>query len=190
MIELQQFDHFVQRVVVSIDNLTHKDLVRRQMPVKNAGGLFLVQGEQGNEVISPYNARRYAPYMELADKLDSKQLVSLYIRCYPLFQKAYTDLGYPSGYFNDRLIEVIDHLLETPEIQQPIRLERPAVLYRFADPDLENRSAGQKILLRIGPENAQRIKGKLKELRDELTQGAPRADNHNPATATRQSRNS
>jgi Protein of unknown function (DUF3014) len=164
-----QLDHFVQRIVVSIDSLTRNELSRRQMPIKNANGLFLVQGEIGSEVISPYNSRRYALYMELAEKLNSKQLVSIYIHFYPLFQKAYTDLGYPSGYFNDRLIEVIDHLLETPERLQPIRLERPAVLYRFADPDLESRSTGQKILLRIGNDNAQKIKGKLTELRNELT---------------------
>lgn len=169
LLELFQIDHFVQRVVVSIDNLTRKDLSRRQMPIKSASGLFLVQGATGEESISPYNTRRYAPYMELADLLDNEHLVSIYVRFYPLFQKAYTDLGNPSAYFNDRLIEVIDHLLETPVPTQPIRLERPGVLYRFADPDLESRSSGQKILLRIGSEHAGRIKIKLEELRKTLT---------------------
>ncbi len=168
LIELFHLDHFIQRFVVTVDNLTHKDLPRRQLPVKGVTGPFLIQGIQTSEVISPYNSRRYTLYVELAEILDSRSLVDIYVRNYPLFQKAYTDLGYPAAYFNDRLVEVIDHLLETPDVVDPIRLERPAILYRFADPELEARSAGQKILLRIGKDNAVRIKIKLKELREQL----------------------
>jgi hypothetical protein len=168
LIELFHLDHFIQRFVVTVDNLPHKDLPRLQLPVKGATGLFLVQGEKDREVISPYNSRRYPLFVDLAEALDSRRLVDIYVRNYPLFQKAYIDLGYPSAYFNDRLVEVIDHLLETPEVQEPIRLERPGVLYRFADPELEACSAGQKILLRIGSDNAARLKAKLKELREQL----------------------
>jgi hypothetical protein len=39
------------------------------------------------------------------------------------------------------------------------------VLYEFADPALESRSAGQKALIRMGPANARRIKAKLREIR-------------------------
>lgn len=79
------------------------------------------------------------------------------------------DLGYPKAYFNDRLIEVIDHLLAAPEVPAQTKLVQPKVFYQFADPDLETRSAGQKILMRIGNENAARIKAKLREIRSELT---------------------
>ena len=51
---------------------------------------------------------------------------------------------------------MIDHLLATPEIEGPIRLVQPKVLYEFADPELEARSAGQKLLLRMGAANAAR----------------------------------
>jgi DUF3014 family protein len=49
-----------------------------------------------------------------------------------------------------------------------VKLLRPRVLFEFAEPDLETRSAGQKILLRMGPENAARVKAKLREIRREL----------------------
>ena len=100
-------------------------------------------------------------------------LVLLYrqdwLRYYPLFQEAYEYLGYPSAYFNDRLIDVIDHLLATPVVDGPIRLVRPHVLYKYADPDLEALSAGRKALIRIGPDNANRVKQKLREIRQILT---------------------
>jgi hypothetical protein len=46
------------------------------------------------------------------------------------------------------------------------------VLYEFADPKLERLSAGQKILLRMGRENALKMKAKLREIRETLVSPA------------------
>ena len=83
--------------------------------------------------------------------LDIKQLTALYFHFYPLFQQAYQSLGYPNGYFNDRLVVTIDNLLATPDVNGPISLVRPNVMYQYADPKLEKLSAGQKLLVRMGP---------------------------------------
>ena len=91
-----------------------------------------------------------------------------YGRAYPLFQRAYEELGYPGKYFNDRLMQALDDLLAAPELDGPPALVQPKVLYQFADPDLETRSAGQKILLRMGKANALRVKAKLLEVRRAL----------------------
>jgi hypothetical protein len=48
------------------------------------------------------------------------------------------------------------------------------VLYQFADPELEGLSAGQKIMLRMGAENAAKVKAKLREIRRELSARPPR----------------
>jgi len=42
------------------------------------------------------------------------------------------------------------------------------VLYAYADPDLEARSAGQKIMMRMGADNEAKVKAKLRELRRAL----------------------
>src|SRR4029450_3313423 len=102
-----------------------------------------------------------------------QKLVALYVRFYPWFQQAYRDLGYPSGYFNDRLVDVIDLLLATPEITGPVVLVQPRVLYTFADPRLEALPAGQKMMIRMGPENTAQVKVKLRELRRALTGAVP-----------------
>ena len=112
---------------------------------------------------------RYDTYVRVMDQADTAKLVDAYVRYYPLFQKAYEDLGYPHGYFNDRLVEVIDHLLATPEVAAPIALAQPKVLYEFADPSLEQRSAGQKILMRMGPVNEAHVKAKLRTIRAGIT---------------------
>ncbi len=169
---VQEFFHLediVRRLVVTIDSLPRAQVPRRYMPVKPTARRFWTSGEEESIFINPDNYRRYTPYVRLAEAVKTKQLVAVYVRFYPLFQQAFKDLGYPSGYFNDRLIEVIDDLLAAPDLQGPVKLVRPKVMYQFADPDLEARSAGQKILIRMGSENAARIKAKLKEIRRELT---------------------
>jgi Protein of unknown function (DUF3014) len=46
-------------------------------------------------------------------------------------------------------------------------------MYEFADSTLEDLSAGQKILVRSGPDNERRIKAKLREIRKALTAEPP-----------------
>ncbi|HTN66626.1 MAG TPA: DUF3014 domain-containing protein [Burkholderiaceae bacterium] len=159
----------VRHVVVTIDNLPRKTVAARLLPTKPVAGGFRITGQAGNLAISPENAARYTPYVRLAEMVDARDIVALYVRFYPLFQSAYQDLGYPEGYFNDRLVAVIDHLLAAPQEQAPLMLVQPHVLYQFADPELEEQSAGRKILLRMGEENATRIKAKLRQIRAELT---------------------
>lgn len=162
----------VRHFVATIDNLPRKTVALRLMPVKPVPGAFRVRGPESNRSVAPDNAARYAPYVRAFEALDSAKIVAVYVRFYPLFQQAYGELGYPSGYFNDRLFEVIDHLLATPEVRAPIALAQPKVMYEYADPALEDDlSAGQKILVRMGPENEAKVKAKLRELKKALTRG-------------------
>src|SRR2546430_13751137 len=69
---------------------------------------------------------------------------------------------------SDLLVEVIDQLLQAPEVSAPIKLVQPKVFYEYADADLESRSAGQKLLIRMGAANARAIKAKLREFRAEI----------------------
>ncbi len=173
LVDLFQPKNLVRRIVVTIDNASRGQIPEKIRPLKSAAGPLLTQGDEDHKVVSPENYQRYARYMDLAEAVNVARLMDLYIHYYPLFQEAFLDLGYPSGYFNDRLVEVIDHLLATPKVQGPVQLLRPHVLYQYADPALEALSAGQKLLIRIGPDNAARIKARLRALRQEVTRFAP-----------------
>jgi hypothetical protein len=161
----------VRHFVAAIDNLPRKTVAQRIMPIKPVTGAFRTSGPEGSTVIRPDNAARYTPYVRALEAVDSAKLVALYVRFYPLFQQAYAELGYPSRYFNDRLFEVIDHLLATPDVRGPIALVQPKVMYEYADPALQDLSAGQKMLVRMGPENEAKVKAKLRELKKALTRG-------------------
>jgi hypothetical protein len=162
-------DSIVHRFVSTVDNLPRKTLPLRYLPLKPPGGTFAASGNDEAMAIAGDNAARYAPYVQLAEAVDAKTLVGIYVHFYPLLQEDYRALGYPNGYFNDRLVQTIDDLLSAPEVSAPPALVQPKVFYQYADPDLESRSAGQKIMMRMGPDNAARIKAKLREIRALVT---------------------
>ncbi|MDH3408271.1 MAG: DUF3014 domain-containing protein, partial [Gammaproteobacteria bacterium] len=118
--------------------------------------------------LSAENHRRYDLLISRIATADIDSIVDTYRRFYPLFQESYERLGYPDGYFNDRVVEVIDHLLATPQPDEPIRLVRPHVLYEFADPQLQALSSGQKLMLRVGSDHAVTVKRVLRDLRTQL----------------------
>jgi hypothetical protein len=175
----------IRHLVATVDNLPRQKAPTRAWPVKRTVGQFAVEESDGAAAhIAVENFARYTPFVDVVTSIDTGQAVALYVRFYSLLQQAYEELGYPGKYFNDRVVEVIDHLLATPEPDGPIRVvlsphdtsidfERPWTPYQFADSRLESASAGQKILLRIGPENASRLKHKLAELRARLASEPP-----------------
>ena len=184
VLALLQTDGFVQRFVATVDNLPRESAPARMWPVQPTARRFtVVEGASSTKTISPDNDARYTPFVLLAETLDLSRAVAFYVRFYPLFQQAYEGLGYPGAYFNDRLVAVIDHLLQAPEPAPPLQVkltevkgevpsQRPWVRYEFADARLEGLSAGQKILVRVGLVNERRLKARLRELRSLVATGA------------------
>jgi len=186
-------DSFVRHFVATVANLGADHAPADMWPVKRTEGAFEADTRGDATVISPKNAERYGLFVAFVDGIDAAKAVALYRRLYPLFQEAYEELGYPGKYFNDRAIEVIDDLLATPDVGEPIKLKRVEVpgadpaasakgkprggLYVFDDPEMERRTAGQKILLRMGHTHATRLKAKLVAVRALIASGpsAPRA---------------
>ncbi|MGH8756869.1 MAG: DUF3014 domain-containing protein, partial [Burkholderiales bacterium] len=83
-------DYIILRIVVTVDNLPREKVAQRLIPVKPAAGKFLVTGEEDNLVLNPANYSRYEPYVRLAEAVNVKQLVAVYVHFYPLFKKAYS----------------------------------------------------------------------------------------------------
>lgn len=174
---VKQFFHpqeVARRLVATIDNLPRKVVSAQLMPTKSPGDTLRTERDGAKLVLSEANYERYTPFILLAEKVDAKTFMAVYTRFYPLLQQAYRELGYPKGYFNDRLVQVIDHLLQAPEVDGPIVLVQPHVFYKFAEPELESLSAGHKLMLRIGADNAARVQQKLREIRRELVKNAPK----------------
>jgi len=130
----------------------------------------------GQRYLDRANFARYDTAVAVFEGLDSRRLVSTYVRFHPLLDQAYREVGVPGKTFNDRLVEVIEHLLAAPEPGANLALVpvegRPR--WAFADPRLEQGSIGHKALWRMGPDHAVRVKAKLAELRELLAAQPPR----------------
>jgi hypothetical protein len=173
---LVNLDGLARRFVATVNNLASDSASTERWPVRETPGRFQTDGRDGHLVISPRNAARYTPFVSFVEAIDTRKAVAAYVAMYPLLQRAYEDLGEPTPYFNDRVVAVIDDLLATPDIGEPVRVKHidvdgaapspiAARLYVYDDPSLEHRTAGQKILLRVGQDNAKRLKAKLVEIR-------------------------
>jgi hypothetical protein len=156
---LLQSKDLARRVVATVDNLPRKTVPTRIMAHKPVPGAFTPGAD---------NAQRYAPYVRALESLDTRAAVDRFRKSYPLLQQAYAELGYPNRNFNDRVVEAIDDMLAAPELPSPPELAQPKVFYQYVDPALESRSAGQKLMMRMGAANAAKVKAKLRELGAEL----------------------
>lgn len=163
-------DAVIDRLVATVDNLHLNHIPGKIRPVHALKEPFSAETTDDDDVYS-LSAASYARYDALVGSItaaDIDAVADIYRRFYPLFQKSYERLGYPDAYFNDRVVDVIDLLLLTPEPAEPILLLRRNVLYEFADPDLEALSSGQKLLLRMGAENRAAVLRSLVLLREKI----------------------
>lgn len=164
----------VPHIVATVDALPRHTIGSSILPLKTPSGTFAV-GKSGDQPeIGTENYARYDPYMKIVEGVDPRTLVTWYVRWYPLFQEAYRQLGYPQGYFNDRLLAAIDNMLAAPNVQHPPKLVATQNgHYAFADPTWEALSVGQKLMIRVGPDHERALKTRLRSIRALLLGKAP-----------------
>src|SRR5690606_7129227 len=121
--------------------------------------------------LSEENFQRYNKYVESFTAIDPAALAAVYKRYYPLLEEAFNEMGLKAkNNFHSVMINAIDTLLAAPVIEEDIILVRPKVFYQYADPALEKLPPIQKLLLRMGPENAHKLKAHMQEVRTHLNQ--------------------
>lgn len=168
--DLMVNDDLIRRAVVFVNNLADGEVATNHSPVAKPEQPFSVT--QGDVLtMDPQSFERYDPYVAILTSLNTEQLVALYQRYQPLIEQAYGEVGNPNSSFEERLVQSIDLLLETPEMKTQVPLLRDSVTYKYAYSEWENLPPAQKQLLRMGPENVSKVKAVLKNLRAELESG-------------------
>ena len=169
-------------IVATVDNLPRAHAAVRLWPVLPVGGRMVLEGDAAHAAhIAPGNSARYDKLVDFLTQVEPVQAVRWYQQAYPQLQQAYEALGYPAQHFNDRLVAVMDHLLQTPphpeeplavrwvQVQGQTPGQQPWLRYELVDPQLQALSAGQRVLLRVGPQHRQRLMEYLAALRAEVT---------------------
>ena len=175
-------EDLVRRFVASVDNMARGKSPSPHLGHMAPSGSFTASaGETGELVIDPRSAARYDLLTDVFVSLDIGATVRLYYEMEPLLEEAYDELGDPSRTFADTLDRAVLRLIEAPIPDGEAVLEKHLLTYRYVDPNLENADAATKHLMRLGPENAARVKNKLQFLRDALDLGRKSQENFEAA---------
>lgn len=154
-----------RRLVITVDNLPREHVPSQLRVTRGVPELLRVKKEGETITLDPSNYERYDRIIGYVEKMDARKIGRLYAKFYPLLQRTYEETGFPEERFHDRVLAALDDMMDAPRPTGPIRLVQPKVLYRFEDDHLESLSAGQKIMIRVGPENAARLRKVLARVR-------------------------
>jgi hypothetical protein len=154
----------VRRFVAAVDAIANGQSPRPQADFFLLKTPFPVLQRDGRTQLDPAGYDRYNVVADVFDSVGGAACAKLYRDFQGPIEQAYRELGYPAGGFHQTLFRAILEILRTPVVEAPIVVEKRVASYVFADPKLEELSAAQKHLLRMGPENLQLIQAKLREL--------------------------
>ena len=157
-------DQLLRRFVAIATNASAAKVLSRQFSFTEIGDPFTVIERGGRIYIDPASYHRYDPIVKIVMSIDSKAMAVLLRRLSPLLEQAYRELGYPQGNISQVLRGSLQQVINAPVIERDIRLVRPSVMYRFADPALERQSLLNRQLFRMGADNTRQLQAKAKEL--------------------------
>lgn len=161
-------DNVIRQFVVFVDNLAQGELARKVSPLKSPSTSFTASDIANKTYIDPDSYHRYDLYADFLASLNDEELAKTYKQVTPLLNEAFAELGYSQTTFDERMQQAIDVMLDAPIIEQPIELDGVSVNYQFVDPKLEALPNAQKLMVRMGPENARKVKAALRRLQQQL----------------------
>jgi len=154
----------IRNVAVVVDNIAEGVTPTRHLKEFQPTQPFRASETGGATTVDPRSYARYDALADAVDSLDTAGTVATYRKLRPLFDDAYRELGHPDGNFDVALQRAISRLLATPDVPVDAALTPHVRSYHYADPALEDLSAAQKQLMRMGPRNERIIKDKLREI--------------------------
>jgi hypothetical protein len=161
-------DDLVQRFVASVVSLAEGMSPVEHLEFLAPTGTFVVRDAEGRIVVDPATYQRYDLLAETFVSLDTEGSARLYRQLHPLFEEAYRELGFTEPSFDETMARAVGNLLAVQVPDAPPVVTPSGAAYAYEDPVLEERTAAQKHLLRMGPRNARRVQAKLRALADRV----------------------
>ncbi|WNC71157.1 DUF3014 domain-containing protein [Thalassotalea psychrophila] len=173
LLDLIITDDLVRRIVVFTDNFSRGEMAYSHLPLKPLTGKFSVKPSaietDDSYQFNESNFTRYEDYIELLHSFEPEALANNFIEIKPLFEQAFSELGYPDQTFEQVLHLAIDRILDFPVPAEQPALVQPSVVYKYQNPELEELAAADKFLLRLGKENLLQLKAIALALENQLS---------------------
>src|SRR5688572_25916031 len=153
--------------------LVTRQIARGESPANELGAIgpvakYRVRTSRDDLFVDPGSYVRYDRHALAVSSLDARGTARLYATLKPRILDAYRRMGHPTGDFDPILERAIVEMLQVPVVRGEVELVPSGIVYAYADPRLQNLSASQKHLLRMGPSHVQSIQTKLREIADAL----------------------
>lgn len=169
VVRLLAEDQIVRKFVVFVENISRGEFPQTGLPYKPIGVEMPVRNVDENLFVMETTAhQRFDQVVDTFVSLDADAAMALYRLMSPLFQQAYAEIGFRDSNFDSTLRTAINNVLRTTEIEGPYQLVKPSVMYLYADASIENLQEVHKQLIRLGPENTEKLKAKLREFLERL----------------------
>ena len=167
-------DDLIRQMAHAIDRISRGQSPAADLSVLHPPGEFAVTRQRGVTYLDPASYQRYDRLAALVESLEARGVVEAYRTIEPRLDEAYRGLGRTQGGVATAIDVALQQMLDTPVVAEPIALvPGRGTTFAFRDPELERLTPIQKQLLRMGPENVQRIQVRVRAIRAELA----RADN-------------
>ncbi len=159
-------DELVRRLAVLIENASRGEIPSKRPSLFFPKAQFPVRQHGDRLFMDPAGYARYDPYLNQLERIDPTTLATFFNLLKPLLNEALLELG-QRGYadVSDAAKTAIDQVLATPVLEGDIELVQPKAMLQYATPSLESLGALRKQVLRMGPNNVQRLHAYLSRLR-------------------------
>lgn len=157
-------DGLILNFVVVTSRIANGDTPVAELKAVGPIPRFATRVSGDNRYIDPASYRRYDRHAQAVAALDARGAARLYATLKPRITEAYGRFGPGAGDFDAVLEHAIIQLLQVPIVEGEVALEPHGIVYAFADPRLQELSASQKQLLRMGPQNVRIVQSKLRDI--------------------------
>jgi hypothetical protein len=158
----------LERMVAVVDNLRQGSMPYKILPFSRPKAAFPFQDDGLKVTLDPAGFARYDALAAAIDGIDSDAVAALYGRYQSALEEAWAMLGYSDVTLDDAVMTTLGQILLAPSTSLDARLIRKEAVWIYEDEALEALPAVQKQLMRMGPENAEKIQNKVRDIRGAL----------------------
>jgi hypothetical protein len=156
-------DGLIRNFTVVVGNIADGRTPARQLGMLKPTGRFKTVAGSNGLTIDPASYARYDDLAAAVGTIDAQAATRVYATLKPRIEEAHRELGSQEP-FDATLEQAIVRLVQTPGAIDPRVTAKGAEGFQYTDERLESLTDSQKLLLRMGPSNAQIVRNKLKEI--------------------------
>ncbi len=161
-------DYVVERAVAIIDALRRGEVPYKLLPVGKPSTTFPISDNGLRVTLDTAGFSRYDGFAQWVGGLNTPALVSLLNDYEMIATQALTRMGVTDFDIRSAVLAATTQILSTPQVSVDAELMRREANWVYMDPELEALSSLQKQVLRMGPENADIVQQKARDIRGAL----------------------